>query len=215
MMRIGLGILLLCIGCARGAIVFDQLQVDVTAQSSDSLAQGVFHFKNTGDQPVDITEVKTSCNCTTAQLARTHYAPGESGDLHAAMSVVGVMGDDVKRITVQTNDGAPPQKLTFHVHVVTLAVVAPQALFWAKGYETGSAEVRIRFPEPNEPAQSVKVIANADRLQTTLQTIEPGRKYELEVVPKSVASGWRESVVVEVQFPNIGVRRYTCYACVK
>jgi hypothetical protein len=214
-MRIGLGLLLLGMACARGAIVFDQPRMDVTAQSSDAQVQAIFHFHNTGTQPVEITEVKTSCDCTTAQLSRTRYAPGEKGDLLAAMSIVGVMGDDTKRITVKTNDGEPPQKLIFHVHVVTLAQIAPQALFWEKGYEAGSAEVHIRFPEADEPAQSVKIIANPDRLETSLQTIEPGRKYLLEVTPKSVASGWRENLVIEVEYPHIGVRRYTCYANVK
>lgn len=214
-MRIGLGILLLCVGCARAAIVFDQPKVDVTAESTDSQAQAVFHFRNTGDRAVEITEMKPSCSCTAAQLARTRYAPGEGGDLHAAMWIIGVMGDDTKTITVKTNDGAPPQKLTFHVHVNTLARIDPEALFWGRGYKTGSADVRIRFPEADEPAQSVKIIANPDRLDTSLQTIEPGRKYQLEVTPKSVASCWRENVVIEVAFPHIGVRRYTCYANVK
>ena len=47
----------------------------------------VFAFENIGDKAFTITEVKSSCGCTTAALGKKTYAPGESGEINAKFNI--------------------------------------------------------------------------------------------------------------------------------
>ncbi len=41
----------------------------------------VFQFKNTGDTPLTLETVRTTCGCTAAQWTETPIAPGATGDI--------------------------------------------------------------------------------------------------------------------------------------
>ena len=56
-----------------------ELQVERTAEVGAESATGTFAFTNAGEQPIEITQVRTSCGCTTAALDQTTYAPGDPG----------------------------------------------------------------------------------------------------------------------------------------
>ena len=55
-----------------------------------------FAFKNTGQTPVTIKDLHTSCGCTTAKLDKKSYAPGESGEVVATYSFRGQTGAHMK-----------------------------------------------------------------------------------------------------------------------
>ena len=48
-------------------------------QNSDG--QRIFTFTNTGDAPLLITKVKTSCGCTVPSYSKAPILPGETGEL--------------------------------------------------------------------------------------------------------------------------------------
>ncbi|MGD1842581.1 MAG: DUF1573 domain-containing protein [Thermonemataceae bacterium] len=63
-----------------------------------------FSFKNTGKTPVVISEVKTSCGCTTPFYTKDPVPPGQSGVIKASYNAA-KSGDFNKSITVKTNAG--------------------------------------------------------------------------------------------------------------
>ncbi|MEM9981190.1 MAG: DUF1573 domain-containing protein [Bacteroidota bacterium] len=63
-----------------------------------------FSFKNTGKTPVVISEVKTSCGCTTPFYTKDPVPPGKSGVIKASYNAAKA-GDFNKSITVKTNAG--------------------------------------------------------------------------------------------------------------
>ena len=65
-----------------------------------------FDFKNTGKTPIIITNVQTSCGCTTANKPTEPVAPGKSSSISVKYDTKRV-GDFVKTITVTTNVGDP------------------------------------------------------------------------------------------------------------
>lgn len=65
-----------------------------------------FEFKNTGKTPIIISNVQTSCGCTTAEKPTEPIQPGKSSKISVKYDTKRV-GDFTKTITVTTNVGEP------------------------------------------------------------------------------------------------------------
>ena len=71
-MKLGILLLLFCLaglGSARAALTWENPTVELHPGINDNDAVAHFKYKNEGDKPVKITDVKPSCGCTTAKLA--------------------------------------------------------------------------------------------------------------------------------------------------
>jgi hypothetical protein len=62
-----------------------------------------FKFKNTGDQPIIISNVQASCGCTTPDWTKTPVAPGQSGSIKAQYNPLGRPGAFNKSMTITSN----------------------------------------------------------------------------------------------------------------
>lgn len=74
----------------------------------------VFEFKNSGDAPLIIKEVKSTCGCTVPSWPKEPIAPGRSGKIEVKYNMA--PGPIRKTITIQSNavnypDGVVPLKL--------------------------------------------------------------------------------------------------------
>lgn len=65
-----------------------------------------FEFKNTGKTPIIISNVQTSCGCTTADKPSEPVQPGKSSKISVKYDTKRV-GEFTKTITVTTNVGDP------------------------------------------------------------------------------------------------------------
>lgn len=66
-----------------------------------------FKFKNTGSEPLVITNVKPSCGCTTPSWSKDEVAPGAEGFIDVAFNTAGKSGIQSKTVTVTGNfDGS-------------------------------------------------------------------------------------------------------------
>ena len=61
-----------------------------------------FEFTNEGDQTLEIGEIKPSCGCTTTELKKMVYWPGEEGAIELVFHPKGY-GSQTKTITVKSN----------------------------------------------------------------------------------------------------------------
>lgn len=64
----------------------------------------VFRFSNTGDAPLNIERVRSSCGCTVPRLSSEVLAPGDVGELEAVFDSKRFNGQVVKTIYLYTND---------------------------------------------------------------------------------------------------------------
>lgn len=69
-------------------------------QNSDGVRQ--FTFTNTGDAPLVITEIKTSCGCTVPSYSKAPILPGETGQLDIKYDTRR-LGAFTKTVTVISN----------------------------------------------------------------------------------------------------------------
>lgn len=68
-----------------------------------TMATYEFKFKNTGKEPLILTNVQASCGCTTPSWTREPIAPGKSGVITATYNSNGRPGSFSKSITVTSN----------------------------------------------------------------------------------------------------------------
>ena len=63
----------------------------------------VFTFKNTGNEPLVLSNVKPSCGCTTPSWTKEPVAPGEEGEILVEFDSKGKSGKQTKTVTITAN----------------------------------------------------------------------------------------------------------------
>lgn len=63
----------------------------------------VFKFKNSGTDPLIISEVLTTCGCTATKWSKEPILPGKEGEIEATFNSEGKMGRQNKVITILSN----------------------------------------------------------------------------------------------------------------
>lgn len=76
--------------------------VDYGTITQNSDGTRLFTFTNTGDAPLLITKVKTSCGCTVPSYSKVPILPGESGELNIKYNT-NKLGAFTKTVTVTSN----------------------------------------------------------------------------------------------------------------
>lgn len=96
---------------------FDKKEHDFGEIEAKTSVETTFNYKNTGDAPLVITDIKSSCGCTVPQdWSRLPLAPGESGKFSVKFNGSG-SNKITKTITVTANTekGSEVVKITAFV----------------------------------------------------------------------------------------------------
>ncbi|KAA9332779.1 DUF1573 domain-containing protein [Adhaeribacter soli] len=109
---------------AQGVLKFEGESHDFQKVTEGTLATHEFRFKNTGNQPVVISQVQASCGCTTPDWTKEPILPGKSGFVKAAYNSNGRPGAFNKSITVTSNAAEPTKVLTIKGDVISKAEAA-------------------------------------------------------------------------------------------
>lgn len=83
-------------------IAFEAETVDYGTIAQNSDGERTISFKNTGDAPLLITDVKSSCGCTVPSFSKTPVMPNETGEIVVKYNTakIGVFN---KTVTVLSN----------------------------------------------------------------------------------------------------------------
>lgn len=176
-------ILLVCfcfVSLANRLYAQGSLQFEKETHDFNKVAQGVpasyeFKFKNTGNQPVVISNVQASCGCTTPEWTNTPVLPGKSGFIKASYNAA-AMGVFNKSITVTSN-----------------ATNASQVLF-IKGTVVDKAEIKTSYT-PAEKATSPR--ATLVKPTHVFGKLESGQKGVAKVAIKN--TGKKDLTITGVQ----------------
>ncbi len=82
---------------------FDYREVDFGTHNEGDILDTVFKFKNTGEVPLVITNVKTSCGCTTPYWPKKPIQPGEEEVIKVKFNTNHKPGKQTKTITIHAN----------------------------------------------------------------------------------------------------------------
>ena len=95
----------------------DPVEQNLGSIEKGQIAEITWKFKNTGDQPLFITNVRAGCGCTTPDVPKEPIAPGGESEIKAKFNSSNFTGHVSKEVFVQANNKNPnngsDNKLTF------------------------------------------------------------------------------------------------------
>lgn len=89
---------------AAPRITFDKTSHEFGTRRSSETVRANFMIANRGDEPLEITEIRASCGCTTAKLETRTIDPGDSVPLIVNFSLRGRSGPQHKTVKIHSND---------------------------------------------------------------------------------------------------------------
>ncbi len=155
-------------------------------KQEDGLAKYKFEFTNTGGAPITISNVATSCGCTTPSWSKQPIAPGQKGYVEAAYDPKNRPGHFSKTITVHSNAQNTPIVLTITGNVTekqnTIEEKYPQEvgilrvdqiyLNYGNIFNDETKEMELKIYNPTEQDVTISVEDNYRPAYTTI-SIEP------------------------------------------
>lgn len=161
--------------------------------------RAIFEVRNTGNAPLEVTQVRPTCGCTVASFDRT-IPPGGTGKITAEMDTTGFSGPVSKAVLVFSNDPATPQvNVVIKADVRAFIEVLPRPLIIFRNVLQG------------EPASEKLVLLSADGSDFKVESAEAsGGPYQLaykelgekERVPERKGSQWELTVTVPANAPE-------------
>lgn len=108
-----------------------KLQFEKETHDFGTIAQGTpvsyeFKFKNTGNEPLILSNVQASCGCTTPEWAKTPVLPGKTATIKAGYNAA-AMGAFNKSITITSNASNSTQVIFIKGTVVDKAQIKASA----------------------------------------------------------------------------------------
>jgi len=100
------------------SITFEESSFDFGDIHQGDKVMHVFNFENTGDAPLIISNVQTTCGCTATDWPRDPVAPGESASITVNFNSAGKMGRQNKIITIVSNSTAAVNQVKIVTNVL-------------------------------------------------------------------------------------------------
>jgi hypothetical protein len=200
-MKLLLFSLLLCAGSAFAQLAWETTEQTFNSKPQDKEVVAKYKFTNAGPIPIKIQNVRTSCGCTTAALSKTDYAPGESGEIEAKFTFSGRTGRQEKAITVDTT--ANPQQptiLKLHVYIQEIIKIEPEFVHWRVGELPDPKSIHIAIAD-DASAKIVSVTSDNPALKVKLTEVKPGKEYEAQITPDSVAQPAVATLMIRTDYP--------------
>ncbi|MBA3936005.1 MAG: DUF1573 domain-containing protein [Planctomycetes bacterium] len=178
-----------------------KLQPKVT----DTVVMSTFPFTNAGKTPVTITELKTSCGCTTADLEKRTYAAGEAGEITMAFTVGDFTGLQTKLVTVKTDEpGSPPIFLRMEIQLPEGPSPSQRFIDWYVG--AGPSKKTIFITLPKDPKFHMQRVECADkRLKISLDPGQDENHYLISIIPTETTRPYAAAIDVITDLRTIHV----------
>jgi hypothetical protein len=101
---LGLGLFGVPLAHAGPRVALPEADFDFGVIKEGEKATHVFKIVNTGDEPLQIGEVKADCGCTATSLSHTSLAPNETGEVKVTFDSRNRLGNFQKNVRIFTND---------------------------------------------------------------------------------------------------------------
>jgi len=187
---------------AHAELKWEQTTVELSPKFSDKQAVSHFKYQNAGDKPVHFKSVKASCGCTTAQTQKEQVAPGEKGEITATFNIGDRTGQQVKQVTVETDDSAHPVTvLTLKTNIPALLELQPNFVFWQSG-EEGKSKTVVAKAGKDVPIKDLQVTSTSPQFDVKVDKGPDPGQFKINIQPKQTTSPAFATVTVKPDFPK-------------
>lgn len=209
-------LLFLClVAPAFAQLKWDQPKQNLSPSPGEKVVTAKFRFTNVGPSPITIVDIRPSCGCTTATLAKKKYAPGESGEIEAKLNFAGHVGHQEKWIYVTTNvPGSEPALLSLAVDIPPEVTIQPEFVMWRVGDPLEPKTMRVVIPE-GIPTRVIAAQADNPTMLVQLREVQAGKEWEVKVTPTSTREAVKAVVTIQSDYPVGSPASYSAYARVQ
>lgn len=180
----------------RPKLVVSERTVNLGRIREGDIVEAVFTLSNNGDQDLLISETKSTCACTVAELTpeQKRVGPGKSVPIKVTFHSKGYPGQQTRSITVVSNDLDQPQlPLTLAVYVDAVFRMVPPGQIEFRSLRRGETAAR-----------SVELTPATDNAALELVSVATGSTsitYMAEPVVQGNRQGYRLSFAVTPEAP--------------
>ena len=199
---------------AQAELTWKQKTIQIKADASMGVVEAKFSFTNNGAKAVDVLQVESSCGCTTAELERRHYDPGQGGEIVARYTLGNHVGRQRKTIAVKTNDQSEPTILTLVTDIPEMVRIQPPFVTWSKGDEK-QPKTMILETVGNFSLQDIELHTSNPAMAVDLKPLVKGRKYQITVTPGNTDGFVFSTINIECRFSKDLSRTFHTYGTVK
>lgn len=183
-------VMLLLLGSLSPVWAAPQIAVENLNYNFGKILQGdqveyVFRFRNTGDQVLQVGNVRSSCGCTAALLSATRIAPGDMGELRTTFDSTRFKGGIHKTVTIDTNDPQQSQvSFALSGDVKAELLIEPERVNWGKVKKDASLTATVKITNQGSKTVTLKnpkATNPAVRGELSALQLEPGAQVELQI----------------------------------
>jgi Protein of unknown function (DUF1573) len=188
---------------ARAELKWEQNTIELHPSAGDKQAVAHFKYENIGKTAVHFKSVKASCGCTATQTQKEVVNPGEKGEVTATFNIGDRTGQQVKTITVQTDDPNPTQAtmiLTLKANIAQALEIKPTFVYWTSGEEPKTKKISLKAAK-EFPANDITIKSNSQNFQSKIVPGKPG-EWTLEITPKDTSHPMGTALLIQTDYPK-------------
>lgn len=188
---------------ARADLKWEQSTIELHPTAGDKQAIAHFKYENTGKTAIHFKSVKASCGCTATQTQKEIVNPGEKGEVTATFNIGDRTGQQVKTVTVQTDDPNPTQAttiLTLKANITPALEIKPTFVYWTSGEEPKTKKVSLKAAK-EFPAKDISIKSNSQNFESKLVPGKPG-EWTLEIAPKDTSHPMGTAILIQTDYPK-------------
>jgi hypothetical protein len=202
------GSILLCV-TARAELKWEQNTIELHPAVGEKQAIAHFKYQNTGTTPVHFKAVRASCGCTTTQTQKDVVNPGEKGEVIATFNIGDRTGQQMKTVTVQTDDPNPAHAttiLTLKADIAQALEIKPTFVYWQSGEQPKPKKISIKAAK-DFPAKNITAKSSSPVFQSK---VEPGGagEWSIEVTPNDTSHPVGASLVIQAEYSQGGPKSF-------
>ena len=165
------------------ALVWEKREINVEAQANEREVVAQYRFRNAGTTAVRIVDLVTNCDCTTMELSRRTYGPGEEGMMTVRSSIGSRVGVQQNTIGVITDEvGVEPTVLQLRANIQSLVTLSAPVLSWRLGAEPDEKTMEVNAASSLRIAQlTIADAYPADAADVRIETVAEGTRYRVHV----------------------------------
>jgi hypothetical protein len=181
-------ILLFAFSPAAYALDWDRTEIEQHAGIGEALLPYVFTCTNTSTAVVTIAKIRSSCGCLTSALDNKKLAPGESAHLTVNFDRTGYTGDTTRSITIVTDEpNHNTYQLVLRANLPGALTLLSRFVRWERGERVKAKSIDIKI-NLSHPTEITRATSNHDNVIVKLVTLEAGRHYRLDIMPRDTTT---------------------------
>lgn len=213
----GILILIFCAHNVPAALKWEATSKSIKVHPLQASATVRFLFVNTGLEPVEMLEIKPTCDCLSGKVEKQIYTSGEKGVLEVVFNLEKREGPQRKALLVKTSaDSGNPLSLYVSTRIPETFKASSKRLVWNPNEERKAKSIRI-INQHQKPFHLAKAVPSREGVGAKLKAIRDGYEYELVVQPSAGRENGLVPIKIHPEVPEgVGkVKIFTVYALLK